>query len=132
MEEKQQEMIFKLSMFEQQIKQIQQQTQAIEEEIFNLSSLSEQLDDLRNSEDKEMFASLGRGIFIKTKVLSDDFIVDIGNKNFVRKTIPETQEMINEQLRRLNEAKKELDNAGYEISKEIEKTINSIDSENKN
>jgi len=38
MEEKQQEIMFKLSMFEQQIQQLQQQLQAVEESVVDLNS----------------------------------------------------------------------------------------------
>jgi len=124
MEENQQELIFKLSMYEQQIQQLQQQLQAVEQGIVEMSSLSHGLGELVGSVDKEIMAPIGRGIFLKTKLLSEDLTVDIGNRTFVKKSIPEAQELIKEQLVKLNEVKGELnyslDKVGEEMMKIME------------
>jgi prefoldin alpha subunit len=119
----QQEIIFKLSMFEQQIQQLQQQLQAVEESVIDLNTLNFGLDELKGSKDKEIMAPLGRGIFVKTKLLSEDLTVDVGRRNFVKKTIPETKEIIEEQIKKLGKVKKELDERIEEINLELTKTI---------
>ena len=123
MEKNQQELIFQLSMFEQQIQQLQQQLQAVEQGLVELRSLNFGLDDVKKSENKEIFAQIGRGIFIKAKVLSENLIVNVGGKNFVQKSIPQTKELIEEQIKKLEEIKKELENNLEEISKELDKTM---------
>ena len=60
MEDKQQEIIFKLSMFEQQIQQLQQQLQAVEQGINEMDGLNNGLNELIGSVDKEILASIGR------------------------------------------------------------------------
>jgi prefoldin alpha subunit len=122
-QKEQQELIFKLSMFEQQIQQLQQQLQAVEESVIDLKTLNFGLDELKGSKDKEVMAPLGRGIFIKTKVLSEDLTIDVGGRNFVKKTIPETKEIIEEQVKKLGKVKKELDEKLEEINLELTKTI---------
>ena len=121
MEEKQQELIFKLSMFEQQIQQLQQQLQAIDQGIFEMDGLDHGLNELIGSVDKEILASIGRGVFVKTKLLSEDLIVDIGNKTFVKKSIPEAQELIREQIEKLNDVKKELEDNLEKIGEEMQR-----------
>jgi len=123
MEKNQQELIFQLSMFEQQIQQLQQQLQAVEQGLVELRSLNFGLDDVKKSENKEIFAQIGRGIFIKAKVLSENLIVNVGGKNFVQKSIPQTKELIEEQIKKLEEIKKELSNNLEEISMELDKTM---------
>ncbi|MCX6746831.1 MAG: prefoldin subunit alpha [Candidatus Pacearchaeota archaeon] len=108
MEEKE-ELLMKLGMFEQQIQQLQQQIEAVERGIVELNSLDIGLDELINGKDKEIFASIGRGIFIKAKLISEELNVDVGGGNFVRKTIPETKELIEEQIEKLEDVKKELE-----------------------
>jgi len=120
-EENQQELIFKLSMFEQQIQQLQQQLQAIEQGIFEMNGLDQGLNELVGGVDKEILASIGRGVFVKTKLLSEDLIVDIGNKTFVKKSIPEAQKLIREQIEKLNDVKKELEYNLDKIGKEMMK-----------
>ena len=65
MDKKQQELMFKLSLFEQQIRQLQEQLQAIEQAIIETSSLKFGLDDIKGGKDKEIMASIGKGIFAR-------------------------------------------------------------------
>ena len=103
--ENQQELMQKFQMFEQQMQQIQQQLQAIEQGIIDLSNLNLGLDELVGKEGKETMSLVGKGIFAKTKLVSEELIVDVGGKNFVAKSIPETKEMIVNQIGKLKEAK---------------------------
>lgn len=123
MEKEQQELMFKLSVFEQQIQQLQQQSQAVEEAIKDLTSLSLGLDEIKGSKGKEILAPLGRGIFVKTKLLSEDLTVDVGGKNFVKKSVSETKKMIEDQMKKLEEVKGDLDKKLEEMSEELTKTI---------
>ena len=123
MDEKQQELMFKLSMYEQQIQQLQQQLQAVEQGVFEMISLNHGLGELVGSVDKEILAPIGRGIFLKTKLLSEELTMDIGNKTFVKKTIPEAQEMIEEQLGKLDEVKNELNDSLDKVGEEMQRVI---------
>ena len=124
--EKKQEILFKLSLFEQQINQLQQQLQSVERGIIDLSSLELELDDLKGSNGKEILAPVGRGIFAKAKLLSEDLIMDVGGKNFVKKTIPETQDIIKGQIKKLEQIKSQLQENSDEISGEAEKLIKDL------
>ena len=104
----QQEMMFKLQMFEQQMQQIQQQMQAVEQAITDMHALNFGLDELVGKKDKEIIASIGKGIFAKAKLISEDLIVDVGGKNFVTKSIPQTKELIGSQIEKLSKVQKEL------------------------
>lgn len=125
-EQEQQEIILKLSAFEQQIKQIQEQIQAVEQGIADLQKLKFDLKELENSQDKEILASVGRGIFAKAKLTSDKLTVDIGNKVFIEKTIPEAQKLIEEQVEKLKTVQKELESNLESVGKEVEKVFSEI------
>lgn len=118
-----QEIMFKLQMFEQQIKQLQQQMQAVEEASIELSSLNMGLDDLVGATDSEIMAPIGRGIFAKAKLLSEELLVDIGGRNLVKKSIPETKKILEDQLVKLDSAKKELDSEIEKINKNLTDSI---------
>jgi len=120
MEEKQQELMYKLSMFEQQMRQMQQQLQMIEQAIMDMQIIDSGLDDIIGGKDKEILAQIGKGIFVKTKLLSEELTVDIGERNFVKKSVPETKEMIKEQIKKLEDVKKELENNQEQMAKEFE------------
>lgn len=123
MDKKQQELMFKLSMFEQQIKQLQEQLQAVEQAIVETNSLNLGLEDIKKSKDKEILASVGKGIFVKAKIQEEGLIVDIGNKTFVNKSVSETQELINKQINKLTEIKKELEENYNQVSEELTKVF---------
>ncbi len=123
MKQENQEIIFKLSLLEQQISQLQQQIQVIEQAIDEISLLNLNLDELINSKDKEILASIGRGIFVKAKILSEELIVDVGGRNFVKKSIPETKKLIEKQIEKLEDVRKELENGLEKLGEEIQEVI---------
>ena len=124
--QKEQENLFKLSLFEQQLRQMHEQIEAVESGIKELNLLSECLKELVKSGGKEIYAPIGRGIFIKSKILSEELLVDVGNKNLVKKDIPKTQELIKIQIEKLEEIKKEIDANLDSVSKEVERLIHGI------
>lgn len=121
--EKQQELIYKLGMFEQQIQNLQEQLEAVENGINEIESISLGLDEIRGSVGKEILSPIGRGVFVKAKMESEDLIVDIGGKNFVKKSIPETKSVIEEQIKKLIAVKKELAENLERISEEMKKSL---------
>ena len=129
-QEKQQEIFFRLSMFEQQIHQIQEQIGAVEKGINDLGSLNFGLDELREGTGKEILAPLGRGVFVNATMASESLTVDIGGKNFVKKSIPETKEIIEEQIKKLITVKKDLGGTMEKMSLEMEKTLNEFQGDN--
>jgi prefoldin alpha subunit len=118
-EQEQQELIYKFSMYERQIREMQQQIEAIEKGIADLDVLNTGLEELKGSVGKEIYAQLGKGIFINAKINSENLNVDIGNGNFVKKSIPETQKLIGEQTKKLEMIKKELEQSLIEIEEEL-------------
>ena len=123
MDKSQQELFFKLSMFEQQIQNIQQQLQAIENAILDMNTLNFDLGNIKGSEGKEVLSSIGKGIFAKTKMISEDLLVNIGGKYIVKKSVGETQGIIQEQIKKLEEIKKELNISLEEINKQLTETM---------
>ncbi|MBA7600711.1 Prefoldin subunit alpha [subsurface metagenome] len=115
----QQELFYKLSMFDQHIKQINQQLQLIEKNIFDLNSLDSGMDEIKGSVGKEILGQLGRGIFVKANIISEELVVDVGNKNFVKKSITDTKKIIKEQIEKLRQIEKELKDKIEEINEEV-------------
>jgi prefoldin alpha subunit len=114
-----QELQIRFQAFEQQIMQLQQQLQAVERAISEIGQLSIDLDGLQGNIDKEILSPIGRGVFVKTKLISEDLIVDVGGRNFVKKNVPETKKIIEEQIEKLNASKEELNQALEELNQEI-------------
>jgi prefoldin alpha subunit len=115
----QEQLTVQFQMFEQQIRMIQEQQQAIEQAIIELGSLNLELDDLIGKKDNEILAPIGRGIYASAKLLSEELLVDIGNKNFVKKSIPETKKILQDQLKKLEKVKEELNGELEKINTEL-------------
>lgn len=126
-----QEMLMKMSLYDQQMKAIQQQLEAVEQAMHDISELNLGLDEFKNSKDKEIMAHVGRGIFVKAKVISDDLIVDVGDKNFVKKSVPESQKLIESQIEKLSEFKKDLGKNLENINSELMSLIEDFEKESK-
>ena len=115
----QQELAIQFQMFEQQIRMLQEQLQAVEQAILELGSLNLGLDELIGKKDKEIMAPVGRGIYANAKLISEELLVDIGNKNLIKKSIPETKKILQEQIKKLEEVKKELNKELEKINVEL-------------
>ncbi len=129
MENNQQELMFKLQMFEQQMQQMQQQMQAVEQGITEMSTLNLALDALVGAEGKEIQAPVGRGIFVKAKLLSEDLTVDVGGKNFIIKSIPDTKKIIAEQTGKLKEVRETIDSEIEKLNSELMKLMGEAQAE---
>jgi len=127
--EKENELMMKLSFFEQQINQIQQQLEIIEKNIIEMNSLKIGLDEFKKAEGKEVLAQIAKNIFVRTKLISDELIVDIGSGNFVKKSIEDTKELIGEQNNKLEKIREQLNSALEKINDELTKTM--MDAQNK-
>lgn len=113
----------KFKIFEQEIMQIQQQLQAIEQAIFDLSQVSSGLQELVGKTGEEIMAPIGRGIYVKANLLSEKLTVDVGGKNFVDKSIPETKKLIEDQLVKLEGMRANFEKELELINSEITKTM---------
>lgn len=116
-----QELTFKFQMLEQQIMAIQQQLQSVEQALIDMTSLNLGLDEIKTN--KEILAPVGAGIFAKAKLISEELVVGIGEKNYIKKSIPETKKLIQEQIVKLGKAKEELNFELEKINEEITRVM---------
>jgi prefoldin alpha subunit len=128
-ETNEQEILYKFSLFERQIKELQQQIESIEKGIVELTSLNFGLNELIGKTGEEIYAPMGRGIFVKAKLISEELSVDIGEGNVVKKSIPDTKKLIEEQVAKLEQVKNELEKSLEEIGEEMTQVMNSVQHE---
>jgi prefoldin subunit 5 len=69
-QQSQQQLAIQFQMFEQQIRMLQEQLQAVEQAIINLGSLNLELDELIGKKDNEIMAPIGSGIYASAKLIS--------------------------------------------------------------
>jgi prefoldin alpha subunit len=94
-----------------------------------MNTLNLALDELVGAEGKEIQAPVGRGIFVKAKLLSENLTVDVGGKNFVVKSIPDTKKIIAEQTEKLTEVRGTLDSEIEKLNNELMKMMGEAQAE---
>ena len=124
-----QQQIMQVQMMEQEGQQLNQQLQLIEQNVSEMQELELSLEDINKEESKEILANLGKGIYIPVEIKDKKLIVEIGKKNFVKKTIPETKEIIKEQLEKLIGAKAQIVERLDALQIEIQGLMQSIQKE---
>jgi prefoldin alpha subunit len=121
-----QELIYRFSVFEKQIRELQQQIESIDRGIIELNSLAIGLDELVGKTGEEIYAPMGRGIYVKAKLISEELNVDIGEGNIIKKNIPDTKKLIEEQRNKLQQVKEELEKSLEEIGADMTNMMNGI------
>ncbi|MBI2628797.1 prefoldin subunit alpha [Candidatus Pacearchaeota archaeon] len=119
----QQEYLLKLQMLEQQANQFGEQLNVINQQISELTMLKSNLLHLDKSKEKEIYSEFGKGIFIKAKLDSKDFLVDVGNKIYVPKNFNEISKIIDEQIDKFEEIKPEIAKRVEQVNKQLNSLI---------
>jgi prefoldin alpha subunit len=120
------ELFFKINMLENYMRNVQQQIEAVENEMTELTLLKQGIEELKDSSGKEVFSSVGKNIFIKTKIVSEDLLVGIGEKNLVKKSVPQAAKMIEFQIKKLESILGDLAMERDNLNKEAEKLLITI------
>ena len=119
-----QEKILQMQIIEQEFNQFSQQLELIEQNILEMQELRRSLAEVDKDESKEILASLGRGIYIPVEIKDKKLIVEIGKKNLIKKTIPETINLIEEQITKLGIGKESIRRKLEDLQAEIENIAN--------
>jgi len=125
------EVLLQLALFEQEIARLEQQMQLIEQNVLEIENLKESLEELEKSKEKEIYANLGKNIFIKTEIKDKNLLIDVGNRTFAKKNIEETLKIIDGQLKQLGEAKTNVLSKMQEIQGKTEEAIEEAQKEEK-
>lgn len=107
--EGQQEKMLRLNMLAEDARQLEQQIVMIEQQVLELQILITTLDDIEKAKEKdEMLSPIGKNIFIRTELLSKELIVNVGAKTLVKKSIPKTKQLIENDIAKISELKEKL------------------------
>ena len=106
--EEQREML-ELNVLDMQLRQLEQQSLIIEQQIIEQQSLVLNLDDLKKAKKgQSMLFPFSKDIFVEGKLESSEVIVNIGSKTLARKSIDGAKEIAEKQKQRLLEVNEEI------------------------
>ena len=96
-----------------------------------MREIEEALEKIQEKDTKEILANLGKKIFIPVEIKDKTLIVEVGNKTFVKKSIPETKSLISDQLEKLTNARVQILGRLEELQEEMQNMINEIQNQEK-
>ena len=102
------ELIIKLQETHRQSQEIEEKFKVVEQQLDELQKFASSLEDLDKNSNKEILASLGKGVYIKSDIKDEKLFVDVGSGILVRKSIEESRQVVEEQSKKLNEMKIQL------------------------
>ncbi len=109
MEERQKE-IFELQMLEMQLKQLEQSAIMLEQQVLEAQTTIFNLDEMKKAQKGQpMLFPVSKEIFIEGKVDNlDSFLVSVGGKVAVKKSLEETKKFVEKQKEKLIESSYDL------------------------
>ena len=113
-----------LQLLEKHISEVQNHLELLHNQSQELAKLKENLDDLKKTrKGKQVYSQIGSGIFIKTELKDNEkILMNVGANSVVQKTIPEAQELIENQKKEVNNSIKEIESKLGEAAVQIQKT----------
>lgn len=127
-----QEQIIQIQLIDQEVNQLNEQLKLIELNVHEMNELNlslNEIDSLDNKKDKEILANLGRKIYLPVIIKDNKLIVEVGKNNFVKKSIPETKKIVDDQIERLNDAKYQIIERLNELQIGMDNLIGEIERE---
>ena len=93
------------SELERRMQELSNNLEFIDSKINELEQFHENLSSLKNWKDKEMLSPLGKGVYLKTSLIEKELFVEVGSGIVVKKNLSETQKIVEEQIKRIKEAR---------------------------
>ena len=122
-----QETIMHFSAIEQEARELEDNLQLIATQIAELDNFRESLEFLMKSKEKEILSSLGKRVYMKSKIEDKEkLFVEIGAGIVVKKTPEETIKIVKEQIIRLQEARVQISVQLEIYQRELESFLYSV------
>jgi len=117
------ELIYKLRLYESQAKVISDQLNLIELKINELTNAREFIENLKNMEEgHEVLLPIGGGIYIKARLADNSKVMmDLGANVIVLDSVDKIRGMVEEDIKKLNDSKNNLENQLNKIIEESRK-----------
>ena len=124
-----QESIIKIQMMEQEANHFNEQLQMIEQNIKEMQDLKASLEEIDKKENKEILANIGKKIYIPVEIKDKNLIVEVGRGHYVKKTVSETNNLVEEQINKLSDGKIQIMTRLEELQNEMMNLIGEIEKE---
>jgi len=107
-EELSQELMMRASLIERHLHELNDKIDYVAQQILELEEFKNNLKFLKDAKGKDVLATLGKGIYLKSSCQDNNFFVNVGAGIVLKKTPEETAEIMDSQIKNLHEAKTSL------------------------
>ena len=109
-EEKMQKMYLEFQVLDQQIKQLEKQSTALNNQLMELMATNQSLEDMKKIDNgTEILVPLSSGIYAKAELKdNENFIVNVGSNVTLNKDVEATKKVIENQIEELQKLQKNL------------------------
>jgi len=121
-----QELMFELEELNRQSKDNEERLRIVEQQILELKSFENNLEELENNENNEILASLGKGVFIKADLKEENLFVEVGSGILVKKSLGNSKKIAEQQTKKLIEMKNQLLSENESISERMKNALEKI------
>ena len=101
-------MIQQAYLLEKQVQELDENFAAIENELLDLKRFEEGIDVLDKSKEQNIISSIGKGVYAKAELSDRELFVEVGKGLIVKKSHKETKELIEKQVKKLEEARDQI------------------------
>jgi len=117
------EYIMQLSMIQEEARKLEEQLNIINQQIREFDLLKESLDNIENVKSEKVLTSLGKGVFVESKIESKELLVNIGNNVVLKRSTKETKDIIDKQIRELEKIKIQIEQAIGDLDLELQRIL---------
>ncbi|MEK6855148.1 MAG: prefoldin subunit alpha [Nanoarchaeota archaeon] len=121
------DIVYRAAMLQQQSEEIESRLQFVNEQIQELEQFSGDLRVLDKNDNKEILASLGKGVYAKSELKDKKLFVQVGAGVVIKKSINETVEVIGEQIKRFEEARVQLKMQLESYAQELKRMVAEVE-----
>lgn len=121
--EKQQQLqqkYLEMQLIDQQLKQVHKQLLALEQQINDAKEVLENLDSFSKTKvGSSMLVPVSSGIFVKATLADNkELAVNVGANTIVKKTVPETKELLDKQIMEMQKLRNEMSKQSEQLSQQ--------------
>lgn len=103
-----QELMYKASFIEKHMQELGEKIDYLSHQLSEMEEFNKDLTFLKDAKTKEIFAPLGKGIYLKSSLEDKNLFVNVGAGVIVKKTPEETKKIIESQIKNFHDAKIQL------------------------
>jgi len=109
--------------------QLEEQFNLISQQVNELEDFGVHLSELDSSNENEILASLGKGVYIPSTIKEKELYVNVGSGIFVKKKPGEAKKVVEGQLKELAKAREELAERIEGLNEEMRELMQKLETE---